>query len=216
MKKINFIVLFSLIGLVLSSCSQSKFIVAPPFTDVEKISKIEIGQTKEDVNKTLGISPYDILYLTDGDYMCYFNYRLVDRKINIDNSNKNRNEGSGATLSSQEAQTKGEPFFTEWRRVYVNFTDGKVSHYTTDAGLEDANYIQLVNGTIKLLNKEDLKLANFYQYQNQGGGITINNESTGDNSSETIDLDKILFQLKLNGKFKKTDSPRKNNKGILK
>lgn len=212
MRKINFIMLFSVIGLVLSSCSQSKFIIAPPFTDVEKISKIEIGQTKEDVNKTLGISQYDVLYLAAGDYMCYYNYRLVDRKIIIDNSDKNIQKGSGATLSSQEAQTAGEPFFTEWRRVYVNFTDGKVSHYTTDAGLEGANYIQLVNGVIKLLNKEDLKLSNFYQYQSEAGGITINNESTEDNSSEAIDLEKILFQLKLNGKFKKADSPRKKNK----
>ena len=209
MKKINFIVFLSLCGAVLSSCSQSKFIVAPPFTDVEKISKIEIGQTKNDVNKTLGISPYDILYLTGEDYMCYYNYRLLDRKINIDNSNKNRNEGTGATLSSQEGQSKGEPFFSEWRRIYVNFKDGKVTHHTTDAGLEDANYIQLVNGTVKLLNQEDLKLSNFYQYQNEGGGINIRNESTESNSTEAIDLEKILFQLKLNGKFKKTDSPRK-------
>lgn len=221
MKKIkgNAILALVLLGMVITSCSQSKFIVAPPFTDVEKISKIEIGQSKEDVNKTLGISPYDVLYLNEGDYMCYYNYRLVDRKINVDNSNKNRNAGNGATLSSEKAQTVGEPFYSEWRRIYVNFVDGKVSHFVTDAGLEDANYIQLVNGTIKLFGKEDLVLSNFYNQDviniNSGGGSSQDGKIQT-NGTKSLNIDALLFQLKYNGKFKQTDTPRKKNKGLLK
>ena len=74
MKKFNLIYTLIISGFLITSCSQSKFIVAPPFTDAEKISKIEKGQTKDDVNKILGITPYDVLYLKDGDYM--FSYNL--------------------------------------------------------------------------------------------------------------------------------------------
>jgi hypothetical protein len=217
MKKFNLIYTLILSGFLITSCSQSKFIVAPPFTDVEKISTIETGQSKDDVNKTLGIKPYDLLYLNEGDFLCYYNYRLVGRKVNIDNSIKNRTKGSGATLSSNKAQTAGEPFYTEWRKVYINFKDGKVTHYTTDAGLRNSNYIQLVNGTIKLLNKEDIKLNNFYE-RSITPGININAESSSEGCcTESIDIDKILFQLKRNGEFKNVGDANnfnwmKNNK----
>jgi len=217
MKKFNLIYTLILSGFLITSCSQSKFIVAPPFTDVEKISTIETGQSKDDVNKTLGIKPYDLLYLNEGDFLCYYNYRLVGRKVNIDNSIKNRTKGSGATLSSNKAQTTGEPFYTEWRKVYINFKDGKVTHFTTDAGLRNSNYIQLVNGTIKLLNKEDIKLNNFYE-RSITPGIKINAESSSEGCcTESIDIDKILFQLKRNGEFKNVGDANnfnwmKNNK----
>lgn len=190
-----------LIGMLFTGCSQSKFVVAPPFTNVDKISKIETGQSKEDINTTLGIKPFDILYLNDGNFMCYYNYRLEERRINIDNSSKNRDTGSGATLSSDEAQTAGEPFYTEWRRVYINFKDGKVTHYTTDAGLRGANYIQLVNGTIRLLNKQELKIENFYAQSVYKSDININSQSGQNHDVESIDVEKVLFQLKYNGKF---------------
>lgn len=202
MKKLNLIFNLIVAGFLITSCSQSRFIVAPPFTDIEKISTIETGQSKDEVNKALGIQPYDLLYLNEGDFLCYYNYRLVGRKVTIDNSLKNRTKGSGETLSSNKAQTAGEPFYTEWRKIYINFKNGKVTHYTTDAGLRNSNYIQLVNGTIKLLNKEDLKLENFYE-RNISSGVNINAESSSENCcTESIDIDKILFQLKRNGQFR--------------
>ena len=207
------LVLLLLVGLTTVSCVQSKFIVAPPFTNVEKISNIETGQSKDDVNKELGIQPYDLLYLNNGDFLCYYNYRLVGRRVNIDNSRKNQEKGSDH-MSSNKAQTNGEPFYTEWRKVYINFKDGKVTHYTTDTGLRNSSYIQLVNGMIKLLNKEDLKLENFHE-RNNGSGVNINTEGPSEACcTESIDIDKILFQLKRNGEFKddkKKKSARKKS-----
>lgn len=220
-KQLRLLIVITVFGILFSSCSQSKFVVAPPFTDVEKISKIESGQSVDDVNKKLGIKPYDVLYLKDGGLMCYYNYRLLDRKINIDNSTKNRNSGSGATLSSKISQKVGEPFYTEWRRIYVNFQDGKLTNYVTDAGLEDANYIQLVNGTIRLLSKEDLSMENFYISKwgvNSSINVGTSNEVDAgiqDNDSKVLNIDKLLFQLKYNGKFKGTDTPRKNQGGLF-
>ena len=217
MKKLNLIYTLILCGFLITSCSRSRFIVAPPFTDIEKISTIKTGQSKDEVNKALGIQPYDLLYLNEGDFLCYYNYRLVGRKVNIDNSQKNRTKGSGETLSSNKAQTAGEPFYTEWKKIYINFKNGKLTHYTTDAGLRNSNYIQLVNGTIKLLNKDELKLDNFHE-RNIGSGININAESSSESCcTESIDIDKILFQLKRNGEFKNIGDAnkfgwRKNNK----
>lgn len=203
---------FLLVILISSSCSQSKYVVAPPFTDVEKISKIELGQSKEKVNEILGISPYDVLFHNGGNYVCLYNYRLLDRRLGIDNSKNNIENGPGTTLSSQEGQTSGVPFYSEWKRIYVNFENGVVKHYATDTGLEDANYIGLVNGTIKLLNSKDLDLKNFYS--NPSIVIPSNNlpSNSGTSSNESLDIEKILFPLKSNGKFKSTDSPRKKSK----
>ena len=227
--KLSFL-LFS-VTIILGSCSQSKFIVAPPFTDVDKISKIEVGQTKDNVSDILGIQPYDILYLDGGNYMCYYNYRLLDRMVAIDNRRKNIEKGSasimasatGNTMASEKAQTIGVPFYTEWKKVYVNFENGAVSHYVTDVGVEDANYLGLVNGTIKLLNSKDIDMKNFFtsKFCCPSSSVLLNTvplstapSNTECPENEYLDLDKVLFPLKYNGKFKSTDSPRKK-KGLF-
>ena len=71
------------------------------------------------------------MYLNDSDYMFIYNYRLKDRRIPIDNRNKNINEGSGDNLASEKAQTFGKPFYTEWRKIYVNFKENKLTHYVS-------------------------------------------------------------------------------------
>ena len=63
MKKIFTILKFTLSSLILIFliifCSNKRFLVAPEFTNVEKITKLKVGMTIEEVNSTLGISPYD-------------------------------------------------------------------------------------------------------------------------------------------------------------
>lgn len=194
--------------MISAGCNMSKFVVAPPFTDVEKIGKVEIGKAYDEVNQTLGIKPYDVLYLNDGNQLCYYNYRLLERKISVANSRKKAARSSD-NLSSQVAQTFGEPFYTEWKRLYINFIDGKVAYFTTDSKLKNANYIALVNGTIKLLNSTDLKLDHFYSSSyntvyGENGNIILSE----DTQKENLDIEKILFPLKYNGSFK----PNKSNK----
>ena len=63
----------------------------------------------------------------------------------------------------------------------------------------------------------ELKLDNFHE-RNIGSGININAESSSESCcTESIDIDKILFQLKRNGEFKNVGDSnkfgwRKNNK----
>ena len=217
MKYIFFTILIS----SLISCSQSRFIVAPAFTSVDKISKISQGDDLDKVNSLLGIGPYDIVYLNDNDFLCYYNYRILERKMNIDNSNKNRKANKDKHLSSELSQTFGTPFYTEWKKLYVSFSNGSLSHYISDTGMERANYIQLVEGMITLLNKKDLlELDNFYE---KGSPILLNSVVAEPNKqlvngieqNNRLDVDKLLFQLDKNGRFcesTKSKNKRKNSR----
>lgn len=202
------------VSLIMFSCAQSKFVVAPPFTDVEKITKLEVGQSKEKVNEVLGIMPYDILYLNDGNVVYFFNYRLLDRKIGIDNSRENI-EKNAKTLSSKESQTKGDIFYSHWKRLYICFKNNSLTHFVTDTGLEDANYLELVNGTIKLLNSKNLELNNFYVPSN----VVISNSSASNVSNsvenKSLDIEKLLFPLDKHGRFLKTENLRKKQSSFL-
>ncbi len=121
---LNLSVLILLMGIV--SCSSSRFVVAPPFTNVNNISNLKTGQTFEEVNQVLGIPAYDILYSSGKDFLCFYNYRILDRKINIDAPSAHNTLMSTVheeSLSSEKAQIMGEAFYSEWRRVYINFKD---------------------------------------------------------------------------------------------
>jgi hypothetical protein len=207
--------LFLGIPLILFSCAQSKILVAPPFTDVDKISKLESGQSKGKVAELLGITPYDVLYLSDGNVVYFYNYRLLDRKLEVDNSRENI-EKKAKTLSSNESQTIGEPFYSQWKRLYVCFKNNALSHFITDSGLEDANYLELVNGTIKLLNSKSLELNNFYE---QSTLVITNPNNSGVSSitdNKSLNIQKLLFPLDKNGKFLNTDNPRKKRSFLSK
>ncbi len=175
---INVSILILLTGLL--SCSSTQFVVAPPFTSVANISNLKTGQTLDEVNSILGISAYDILYSSGKDFLCFYNYRILDRKINIDHPSDHNTLMSTAneeSLSSEKAQVTGEIFYTEWRRVYVNFKDGKMSHYVTTNGLKGASFIALINGTIKLLNDKPIEYSHFSK-NNQNNQLNINQVPT--------------------------------------
>ena len=164
----------------MSSCSSTQFVVAPPFTSVTNISNLKTGQTFDEVNNILGITAYDILYSSGKDFLCFYNYRILDRKINIDHPSAHNTLMSTTneeSLSSEKAQVTGEIFYTEWRRVYINFKDGKMSHYITTNGLKGANYIALINGTIKLLNDKPLEYSHFSK-NNQNNQLSISQNPT--------------------------------------
>ena len=89
MKKYPKVSNFILISIFISSCTSRNFVVAQSFTSVDKITLLEPGQNLNEVNGKLNVEQYDIV--SGGDiFLCYYNYRLLERKIPIANSNKNR------------------------------------------------------------------------------------------------------------------------------
>ena len=209
MKKHPKISNFILISIFISSCTSRNFVVAPTFTSVDKITLLEPGQNLNEVNGKLSVEPYDIV--SGGDiFLCYYNYRLLERKIPIANSNKNRsiNDVDSLSLSSELSQTKGIKFYTEWKKLFVFFKDGKLVSFITSDGLNDANYLMLVNGSIKLLSENDLDFSHFSKNSNFNLSGQVNNSNNNSNKDRDI-IENILFPINYKKEF---DFKRKDNK----
>jgi hypothetical protein len=209
MKKYPKVSNFILISIFISSCTSRNFVVAPSFTSVDKITLLEPGQNLNEVNGKLNVEPYDIV--SGGDiFLCYYNYRLLERKIPIANSNKNRsiNDVDSLNLSSELSQTTGIKFYTEWKKLFVFFKDGKLVSFITSDGLNDANYLMLVNGSIKLLSENDLDFSHFSKNSNFNLSGQVNNSNNNSNKDRDI-IENILFPINYKKEF---DFKRKDNK----
>ncbi len=143
---------FSLIILLGSCATMSK--VAPPFTNVEKISKLKMGTTLSVVNSTLDIPPYNILSMQeDGSGIYAYNYRLLVRKATVPEGTDGDN-----LLHSEQYNTAGEPKYKdEIKTVIAVFKEGKLSAIHTTEGWDKAEYLMVVNNNLKLLTKQDLE-----------------------------------------------------------
>ena len=199
-----------LIALMISSCTSRNFVVAPSFTNVQKISSLEKDQNLQEVNNLLNVEPYDIV--SGGDiFLCYYNYRLLERKIPIANSNKNRsiNDLDSQSLNSELSQMTGAKFYTEWTKLYVFFKDGKLASFITSDGLKDANYLMLVNGSIKLLSENDLDFSHFSKNSNINLSGQINQNSSNNLDKDRDIIENMLFPVQYNKEF---EFSRENNK----
>lgn len=214
--KIKFVFILSISMLLLESCANKNFLVAPTFTNVKKIASLQLGQSLNEVNQALGIYPYDVIALSEGDLICQYKYRIMERKIPLSNRGEFHrfSEADSLSLSSELAQTYGKVFYTDWKDLYVSFQNGKLVSYTSTSGLERANYIMLVNGTIKLLKDKPLEYSHFTE-NNSYVLPWSNGENVKLPSSDGKDrdiLNRILFPLDKDGKFK---SFGKTSKSIL-
>lgn len=61
---------------LLPSC----IVQAPKYATVEQVFELKIGMNKEEVAKTLGITPYDIKTMSDTQVVYIYKYRTTDRK----------------------------------------------------------------------------------------------------------------------------------------
>jgi hypothetical protein len=145
------ILTYSLFILLGSCATISK--VAPPFTNVEKISKLKMGTTLSVVSSTLDIPPYNILSMQeDGSGIYAFNYRLKVRKTSVPEGKEGEN-----LLHSEQYNTAGEEKYEdEIKTVITVFKEGKLSAIHTTEGWEKAEYLMIVDNNLKLLTKQDL------------------------------------------------------------
>ena len=197
----------------IQSCSRNTFVVAPPFTNVKKITQLTKGMTFAEVSTTLGIDPYDVVYTNETESLCYFNYRILDRKIPVLNSIDSQTESQidSLNLSSDAAQVYGKKFYSEWKKLYVSFKDGKLINFISSTGLSEANYILLVNGQIKLLSKKDLEFSHFSKPNILTNGAA--STGTGANATSTNKdydaIENLLLPLNYDGTFKKNTESKK-------
>jgi hypothetical protein len=197
----------------IQSCSRNTFVVAPPFTNVKKITQLTKGMTFTEVSTTLGIDPYDVVYTNETESLCYYNYRILDRKIPILNSTESQTESQidSLNLSSDASQVYGKKFYSEWKKLYVSFKDGKLVNFISSTGLSEAKYILFVNGQIKLLSKKDLEFSHFSKtntliYGAPAIGTAVNASSS---NKDTDVIENLLLPLNYDGTFKKNNESKK-------
>src|ERR1017187_192555 len=95
------------IGFALMAAFSCSHYIAPPFTDVVKISQLKPAMKVKQVVDLLGIEPYDIYHMQEtGAQMLCFNYRLKKR-IMYQYNTVNYLEVQRQT-SNEESQKTGE------------------------------------------------------------------------------------------------------------
>jgi len=144
MKRLLILLSFSSL---LASCAQ---MVAPPYTTVEKIARVNPGMSYSEVATTLGIPPFDIYHMSgDGSTVHIFNYKLKERK----------NKGCGLFMKDYYAKednlTTGGSFYTTEQKIYVLYNNGKLASMISDAGREDSENLIVQNNTIQFLAKTE-------------------------------------------------------------
>jgi hypothetical protein len=197
MKKL---MLISALLIVLSSCSH---FIAPPYTNVEKITELEQGMTVDKVNDVLDINPYDVYYIGKKKTILVYNYRVKNRKQKVSGS-------YDEFIHSEASQTGGAPYYKkEGDKVFVSFEDGKMSSLITNNGRKHAEFIMLTNNNLRFITEDNLM-----SLQKQLGDIYLldkNNEmqkikSAGDSSKNRS----VIVPIKKEPRINETPETKKD------
>lgn len=148
---------FALLGVfLLSACTRY---IAPPFTDVTKITQLKAGMKVKQVSDILGIDPYDIYYQQEtGAQILSFNYRLKNRVMNVYQT-VNVAE-VGRQTSDEDSQKEGEIYYDKnYKTIYVLFSPtGDMTSYITTAGQQDKGKLILLGNTLRLYDEKNITL----------------------------------------------------------
>ena len=181
------------IGFVLTLAFSCSRYIAPPFTDVVKISQLKPNMKVKQVIDLLGIEPYDIYYLQKtGAQMLSFNYRLKKR-ISYQYNTVNFLEVQRQT-SNEESQKNGDLFYDKkYQTVYAMFNkDGELLSYLTTSGANNKGNLIVIRNTIQRYDEKNISAldsvynkANNPNYNARPINIGINKDgSFNDNNVE--------------------------------
>ena len=178
MKKITIFLVLVLFGTM--ACNRY---IAPPFTDVDKISRVKTGMKLKQVVDILEIPPYDVYHLQEtGSSMYSFNYRLKDRLMSINTINQDERNRQ---ITNEDSQTKGIiKYNKEYKTLYVLMKENTVVSMISTSGREDSEQLVIQENNIRFLDESDYSIYEnldscgyeILKTQNtKSGGITIFN-----------------------------------------
>jgi hypothetical protein len=72
----NYLLLIPVLLLFFNSC----IVQSPKYSTLDKVMTLKLGMTKEEVEKTLNLKPYNLHALTDSSTTFIYVYRVKDRK----------------------------------------------------------------------------------------------------------------------------------------
>ena len=122
---------------------------------MEKIVQIRAGMSSSQVSATLGIDPYNILHLNDeGGIILTYNYRLKNRVMNINSTNRDVFERQ---TRNEDSQTAGSTWYDkQYQTVFVLFSDNKVKAYISNVGKRDSEFLVITANNIAIATKGEL------------------------------------------------------------
>jgi len=178
-----------LIGtLLFSSCAK---LVAPPYSTVEKIVRINPGMTAAEVSSTLGIPPFDLYHMAgDGSTVHLYFYKVKERK----------NKGCSLLMkdyySKEENLTVGNSYYTTEKKLYVLFQNGKVASLVTETGREDSEDLLVQNNTIQFIAKSNRHALNYEKLELGQQLIRLDNKGQFSKKKDDGFLGKAKIQKK--------------------
>jgi hypothetical protein len=127
--------------------------IAPPFTSVDKISKLKPGMKLRQVVDILGIEPYNIYHMQkSGSQLFTFNYRLKNRKLKVETLN--RDEFSRKT-TNEESQTSGVDYYDKhYKTLYVLIDNGELTSFTTTQGADDSEFLMIHQNNLNVISEK--------------------------------------------------------------
>ncbi|MBN9293868.1 MAG: hypothetical protein J0G96_07810 [Flavobacteriia bacterium] len=155
MKKMALIVgTISIIGIA-TSCKTTQ---VAKFASVEDVISLKPGITFNEAVSLLGSKPYNILSNQLDGYTIYaYQYKVIERQISSDISNRKGGETTGTEVYNKREQT-----------AFLFFKNDKLESLITSQGRKDSYNLALLNNTLYVITKEKDKYV-----------ITPANESTG-------------------------------------
>ena len=151
-------ILTLIISCILSSCLSSKFMVSPPFTSTEEIASLTPGMSMDDVNKALGINPYEFLSTIDGHMWLSYNYRvknlitpITSFSQGLENAGENKKP---INVDDIESRNSGEVQYGDWGVLYVQFEGGVYKSSISDFGVEKSNNLEIITTSINNHNSK--------------------------------------------------------------
>jgi hypothetical protein len=142
------------VTLLLVSCNRY---IAPPFTDVTKISQLRNGMKLKQVQDVLGIEPYDIYHLQEQNLsIVTFNYRLKKRSIHVPTWNRDEIERQ---TTNDRSQTAGELYYEkDFKVLYVLLRDGELTSFLTSDGYTHSNNLIVSKNTINFVTEKQFHM----------------------------------------------------------
>lgn len=155
--------------LLLNSCAVNRYI-APPFTDLDKILKLDPGMSVTQVSDLLLIEPYDIIHSYEtGNTILVYNYRVKDRNLPVPS------RVAQQIIHSEDGQRDGDPWYnTNYLELYLSFSHDTLKGVYGERTFMEGTYLEMIEGNIafsdgesstdaKTIDKDYLFLQNLYR-----------------------------------------------------
>lgn len=130
---------------LLSSCTSTRFLETREHTTSSSLAKLERGNSLNEVQQTLGLSPYSVVFMAGNLHVVEYNYRVTELLLPV-MSYAQGVEGMkdfASTVNSPSMMNRGEAQLGDWGVAYLGFEAGNLEYILTSSDPMDASDIIL-------------------------------------------------------------------------